>query len=49
MMTGETDKHGLMPFYLFVDQAPAPGGTQDVTVDIQVSAAVIAVSTGTGG
>ena len=49
MMTGETDKHGLMPFYLFVDQAPAPGGTQDVTVDIQVAAAVIEVSTGSGG
>jgi hypothetical protein len=48
-MTGETNKHGLFPFYLFVDQAPAPGGTHDVTVDIQVAATEIEISTGSGG
>lgn len=48
MMTGQTNRHGVMPFYVFVDQAPAPGGTVDIVVDIQVNSTSIQVSTGTG-
>ena len=48
LMLGETDNRGLLRFYIFADQVPAPGGTTSLTVDIGVAADVVEISTGTG-
>lgn len=48
-MKGATDRWGSLDFYVFTDEAPAPGDTSSIHVDIGAAGAVVEIATGSSG